>query len=76
MHVRARVTRRSNVAVAAIVLVGALASGCSTHDVAASRPCPDIKADKKAIAISNRGAIGMAKIGLTPENLKAREDCS
>ena len=42
---------------------------------AVSRPCPDIRAEKKAVAISNRGAIGMAKIGLTPDNLKAREDC-
>ena len=68
------VSSRRAVAVGVLLLFGAVA-GCSTHDVAVERPCPEVTA-KKVAAISNRGAIGMAKVGLTPEALKAREDCS
>lgn len=67
-------SRRRIAVTGALLLVTAVA-GCSTHDVAVERPCPEVTADDVA-AISNRGAIGMAKLGLTPESLKARGDCS
>jgi hypothetical protein len=57
-----------------VLLLGAAAGGCSTHDVAVSRPCTIVKAGK-AVALSNRGAVAMAKIGLTPRALKAQEKC-
>jgi hypothetical protein len=57
--------------------VGALslvATGCSTHDVSATRTCTTVT-NGKVVAISSRGAIGMAKIGLTPKALKLQEKC-
>ena len=74
MYLLPRSSRRAAAAAGAVLLLGALLAGCSTHDEAVSRPCPEVTS-KKVAAISNRGAIGMAKIGLTPDNLKAREDC-
>lgn len=56
-------------------LVSIAATGCSTHDVAVSRPCPAVTKGGKAIAIENRGAIALAKIGLTPDGLKAQVKC-
>jgi hypothetical protein len=58
-------------------VVGALSllvAGCSTHNVEATHTCTVTK-DGKAVAVSNRGGIGLAKIGLTPKSLKAQEKC-
>jgi hypothetical protein len=52
-----------------------LAAGCSTHNEAVSHPCPTVSKGK-AVAVSNRGKIGLAKIGLTPKELKAQQKCS
>jgi hypothetical protein len=77
---RARARGASGRARRVIALVGSsalfcvAATGCSTHNVAVSRPCFKVTGDK-AVAIDNRGAIAMAKIGLTPEGLKNQERC-
>jgi hypothetical protein len=69
---RARSLRALVGAVAALSL---LATACSTHDVAATRTCTTVTKGGKVVAVSNRGAIGMAKVGLTPKALKLQEKC-
>jgi hypothetical protein len=64
--------RLTTTVVAVLVASSALTTGCSTHQVAAFRPCPQAA---KAVAVSDRGAIGLVKIGLTPEGLKRQEKC-
>ena len=63
---------------ALIGTVGALcllAAGCSTHEVAATRTCTTATKGGKVVALSNRGAIGLAKVGLTPKALKLQQKC-
>jgi hypothetical protein len=52
-----------------------LATACSTHEVEATRTCTTVTKGGKVVAVSNRGAIGLAKIGLTPRALKLQEKC-
>ena len=60
-----------------LVLGGALvAGGCTTHRVTAVHLCPGVVTERTVVAVSNRGAIGMDKVGLTPDGLKAQEKCS
>lgn len=69
------VTTRSLVILLTPALFAIAATGCSTHEVAVSRPCATVTRGGKAVAIENRGAIAMAKVGLTPAGLKAQEKC-
>jgi hypothetical protein len=75
---RRRVSRRvpSRPLVVLVLALSALFAGCSTTRVAVSHPCPGSPANAKTVAASNRGAIGLAKVGLTPKRLKADEKCS
>lgn len=69
--------RRRGVATAIAGLslfVGAVTTGCSTHDVPVSHPCTTVEGGK-VVAVENRGAIALAKVGLTPKGLKAQEKC-
>ena len=60
-----------------LVLGGALvAGGCTTHRVTAVHLCPGVVTERTVVAVPNRGAIGMDKVGLTPDGLKAQENCS
>jgi hypothetical protein len=56
------------------MFLGLAVTGCSTHDVPTSNPCTTLKGGK-VVAVENRGAIGLAKVGLTPKGLKAQEAC-
>jgi hypothetical protein len=67
-------TRRALIGVLAAVSL--FAAGCSTHNVAVSHPCPAPVKGEKVVVVSNRGKVGMAKIGLTPKALKAQQKCS
>jgi hypothetical protein len=59
---------------ALILLTGLALSGCRRHEnVAVVHSCP-VVAGKKIVVASDKGAIGMAKVGLTPKELKA-DDC-
>jgi hypothetical protein len=51
------------------------AGGCSTHHAAATRSCGSITR-QRVVVVSNRGAMGLAKIGLSPKVLKAQQNCS
>jgi hypothetical protein len=51
---------------ALVVLSATVVAGCTSHAVAVKHPCPDL---------SVRGAIALAKIGLTPKELKLQEKC-
>jgi hypothetical protein len=64
---------RAALAAAAVVLVGTVTTGCTTHDVTAVHPCPVVT--KKVVVVTHRGSIAMAKIGLTPRGLKAQTTC-
>jgi hypothetical protein len=65
--------RRCTAGVVVVVACFALA-GCNKHEtVAVVHSCPLI-AGKKIVVTSDKGAIGMAKIALTPKELKA-DDC-
>jgi hypothetical protein len=59
----------------ALVALAALAlSGCNKHEnVAVVHSCP-LVVGKKIVVASDKGEIGMAKISLTPKELKA-DDC-
>jgi hypothetical protein len=52
------------------------AGGCTTHRVTAVHLCPGVVTQRTVVAVPNRGAIGMDKVGLTPAGLKAQEKCS
>ena len=59
---------------ALIVLTGLALSGCNKHEnVAVVHSCP-LVAHKTIVVASDKGEIGMAKIALTPKELKA-DDC-
>jgi hypothetical protein len=59
-------------ALASAITVGA----CSTHRVAVTNPCPTLTKNGVVVVSPNRGAIGLAKIGLTPAAVKAQEKCA
>jgi len=68
---------RARLAPLCFVLTSALGlAACSTHRVAQTHPCPALTAQSKVVVASSRGAIGLAKVGLTPKGLKALDDCS
>jgi hypothetical protein len=60
--------------VVTVALGATTVSGCTKHNVAAVHPCP-VVATKKVVTVANRGAIAMAKVGLTPKELKAVTTC-
>ena len=56
-----------NLVIAGSVLLGSTAvAACTPHDVGVKHPCPDL---------SIRGAVALAKLGLTPDELKAQQHC-
>ena len=57
-------TRRS--LIAAAVLTAVVAAGCSTHEEDVQNPCPEL---------SRRGAVALAKLGLTPRELRDQVKC-
>jgi hypothetical protein len=59
-------------AIGVLIAFSTLAAGCSSHNVAAYRSCP---LAARVVAVSDRGAVGMARIGLTPEGLKRQTKC-
>jgi hypothetical protein len=61
--------------IGAVAALSLLATACSTQNVAATRTCTTVTKGGKVVAVSNRGKIGMAKIGLTPRSLKLQEKC-
>jgi hypothetical protein len=61
---RARRARAS--LIAGIALTALVAAGCSTHDEDVRNPCPEL---------SGRGAVALAKLGLTPRELKEQAEC-
>jgi hypothetical protein len=64
---------RAGIGVLAVVC-GLVLSGCTKHEsVAIVHSCP-LTAGKKIVVAADRGAIGMAKVALTPKELKA-DDC-
>jgi len=79
-HMVDRVSRgrhQSRVRWALVVLaVGLATAGCSTHRVAATNVCGSVAKEKVVVVAPKRGAIGMAKLGLTPKELKALDKCS
>ena len=48
------------------MLGSTVTAACTPHTVAVKHPCPDL---------SVRGAVALAKIGLTPDELKAQPHC-
>ena len=59
-----------------VVAVSVFATGCEGHRVAATHPCPELSRGGKVVVARNRGATGLAKIGLASKVLKAQEKCS
>jgi hypothetical protein len=61
-----------------ILVLGSVvvSGGCTTHRVTAVHPCPALVTQQTVVAVPNRGAIGMDKIGLTPDGLKSQQKCS
>jgi hypothetical protein len=49
-----------------VVLSATVITACTPHTITVKHPCPDL---------SVRGAIALAKIGLTPELLKEQQHC-
>jgi hypothetical protein len=63
---RVECRHRGLLAVAVVALVTATVAGCTTHTESVQNPCPEL---------SRRGAIAMAKLGLTPQELKQQGRC-
>ena len=56
-----------NLVLAGSVLLGStVVAVCTPHDVGVKHPCPDL---------SIRGAVALAKLGLTADVLKAQQHC-
>ena len=51
---------------ALVVSSAAVVAGCEPHTEAVKHPCPDV---------SVRGATALAKVGLTPKELKLQQKC-
>jgi hypothetical protein len=49
-----------------------LGGGCESHAATSTQACPAPPVVKVVVA-SERGAVGMARVGLTPRSLKAEE---
>jgi hypothetical protein len=58
-----------------VIAFATTTAACSTHPVAVTRPCPAVTRRGTVIAAPYRGGVGLAKVGLTPAALKAREKC-
>jgi hypothetical protein len=58
-----------------VVVLATTTAACSTHRVAVTQPCPVVTKHGKVVIAPYRGGVGLAKIGLTPGALKAREKC-
>jgi hypothetical protein len=59
-----------------LALLTALAvSGCTPHTVSVTDPCRTVSGQGSIVVISDRGAVGLARIGLTPRGLKAEQNC-
>jgi hypothetical protein len=52
--------------VAAVALAVLATAGCRPHDESVKNPCPEL---------SPRGAVALAKLGLTPRELKEQARC-
>ena len=63
---RPRSGPRTMLVAACLVLGTTMTAACTPHTVAQKHPCPDL---------SLRGAVALAKLGLTPKELKAQEHC-
>lgn len=57
---------RRLLAVVVVALTTTTVAGCTTHSESVQNPCPEL---------SRRGAIAIAKLGLTPQELKQQEKC-
>jgi hypothetical protein len=57
-----------------LVVVSFIGAGCETHATPTAHRCPS-PATTKLVVASERGAVGLAKIGFTPRALKAIEKC-
>jgi hypothetical protein len=58
-----------------VVLSTAAVTGCSTHPVALIQPCSTAPKQATIVVASDRGAIGLMKVGLTPAELTAEQSC-
>jgi hypothetical protein len=57
---------RRLLAAAVTALTVIAVAGCSTHTESVQNPCPEV---------SRRGAVALAKLGLTPQELKQQGKC-
>ena len=65
--------RRRGVALVAVCApLTVLGVGCESHVATPTQPCPAPPV-VKAVVASERGAIAIARIGLTPRTLKAEQ---
>jgi hypothetical protein len=55
-----------------LVALTMTAAGCNKHHVAATHPCPKLT---NKVVVSGRSGIGMPRMGLTPQRLKALQNC-
>jgi hypothetical protein len=60
------VRRRPLIAAGVAVLAATALTACRPHDESVQNPCPEL---------SRLGAIAMAKLGLTPLELKQQQKC-
>ncbi len=68
--------RRTRVLVALLFVASLVGTaGCSTHRAAVTNPCPVVSKQGTIVVTPNRGAIAMAKVGLTPKSLKTQQKC-
>ena len=61
-----RRTLRNLVLAGSVLLGSSVVAACNPHEVGVKHPCPDL---------SIRGAVALAKLGLTPDELKAQQHC-
>ena len=66
----------TKVLIPALVVSSLLLGGCTRHNVTQSAPCTAVTAQRTVVVASSRGAIGLAKLGVTPARLKASDKCS
>jgi hypothetical protein len=57
---------RRLLAAGGVALAAVVVAGCTTHSESVQNPCSEL---------SPRGAIALAKLGLTPDELKQQEKC-
>ena len=73
--IRGRGSARRLLAGVLVVLSTAAVAGCSTHHVALIQPCSASPKHATIVGASDRGAIGLSKVGLTPAELTAWQTC-